>query len=402
MRLGNLVGVAPALLLMSLSLCCSGPGPLAVSVETSRIDASGITVSFGASEPLAAIDVFDSSGRLLLTQPLPLLSEGEALLPLPQRSGRLTLVARTPAGQTKAVGLRLGGREGENATLRSPFHNDDASGLLLAPGSSAPLLLELDGSAGEPLLYRVVVRAGGGLELRASGAGEGSAGEDELVLEGRVGALVRPLVREIRVIAPEGIGSGERAVEALAVLRSGDRTEEIRLRRRVNVLSAAALGRGVEIPAVVMPVAADGGERRGQRRDYLALGQARHGAALVGGRPAASFQRVSVGNRLDVDIPVVVTACVVDGEGEIVPAFAPPPEIPGSAVRAVAVVPAWSEAALTLPLFADPDLIEPGSYRRLIEVHLAGTDILLHARIFPITVDPVSYTHLTLPTSDLV
>ena len=105
--------------------------------------------------------------------------------------------------------------------------------------------------------------------------------------------------------------SGEGVVEASAVLQYGDRTGEVRLSRRVSVLSSTALERGIEIQAVVMPVAADGGERRGLRRDHIVLGQARHGFTVAGGRSAASFQRVAVGNRLGVDIPVVVTASVV-------------------------------------------------------------------------------------------
>ena len=361
---------------------CSEAEPLRVEFGPTRVERHGALVRFSSNRPLSRVQVLSSGGELLVSLPIPRLSDGELLIPLEGASGDIELVASSPSGDTFSSDLSVEIGGGIGISLSAPFASDGRL-VVTAGDRDSSLFLSLSGRFGEPLEYEVEIIAGDGIRLQTDNGGEIDGGK--LRFSGGVQAFVRPLRRVIALDVDRHV-SGRRKITARAAVRSGGVEREYSSAVEVIVHSPGRLKSAVSLGSIVMPASADGGPIRGRRRDFIALSGGWGMGAASDPRLLAN-QAITLRNSLGVEVPVIVSSEILSAAGAAAAGFASPPNQPGPASKVATLLPARGEAVVTLPVYAAPGAVQPGRYSRRVEVRLAGNGMLIDRRLLPLDVE---------------
>lgn len=379
MQIGKVAAAFAVLISLLLYLsACSNSTPFRFAVENQSADLSGFSLSFRATKPVVSVELLDANGGLLQVQPVPRLQSGQINVPFPPVYSGLLLRAVSESGEADSLPLEFTDRDTEPIVLRSPLLPHSLEPLVATPDSEMLLFLELNGVPGESYSFTAELRADQPLTLHSEGRQPSPDGS--IQISGETAAFVRTITRNVVLRIPAAVDPGEYRVSASINLNAGAANRAPTQFLSVLVLPVDRLQDAVEIAGVEMPTTSDGRLQEGYKRDFIPLrsgtGKAPAGLLPPFSAPSA-FQTVTLVNRLDKDLPVILSTHVTSAGGERVEFLHRPSSIAGSGDRIVTMLQAGSASRITVPIFVDHDTALPGNYTRDISVNLAGNGILL-------------------------
>lgn len=373
--------------LLALFVCaCSNTDTFVFSIEEMNQGRFTTDIYFVANKPVRSIEIYDTGEQLLIRQPIPDLREARITVPAFSADGSIKILAYSTGGHTADSLLELDDYDNSPVALRSPFGQGKDDSVLITPGSETLLFLTLHGSLGDPFKYWAAVGVDGPIELRSK---ESSNSSNGLTLEGSSAAFVRPVIRQIILEAPDGAAPGDYRITVRVLFETGRNLRSLYLKKNVSVVDQYLIREAVEIVDIVMPATAEGRQIGGMKTDYLSVGREEGLTSQTskgGGPSPVSFQRITLKNRLEIAVPVVLSAGVVDGDKGEIKAFRTPESQPGTEPNMAVVLPPDKRIDVTLPIFLASDEVSPGRYTRRVTVQMAGSGLVLEYAERPLEV----------------
>jgi hypothetical protein len=196
----------------------------------------------------------------------------------------------------------------------------------------------------------------------------------------------------ISLSVPEEATPGEYAVEAVAVIRSGGEEETVRQSSRLKVISKREVPNLFKVGALTLPSNENGeaDERqenntvliKGKKTFFQGMMEKRKESATQFDSDAAAYVSVPIENKASCGSIVLVRMDFLDPDtGKAMPGF----EIPyaaehgdalgSEAVYQIVELSANSDTRVTLPIYTNDEVVEPGVYTARLSAQLFGTDI---------------------------